>query len=79
MDCYEDDEKVQVLIVWLYKPCRNLFGLRLYLLVQVCKNEKDDDSATRRKEMELAEEEDFGNNLVQNLYSFILKNKTIRS
>ncbi len=33
--------------------------------MQVCKNEKDDDSATRRKEMELAEEEDFGNNLVQ--------------
>jgi hypothetical protein len=37
--------------------------------VQVCKNEKDDDSATRRKEMELAEEEDFGNNLVQNSVS----------
>jgi hypothetical protein len=66
MDCYRDDKKVQVLIVWLYKPCRNLFGLWLYSLVQVCKNEKDDDSATRRKEMELAEEEDFGNNLVQN-------------
>jgi hypothetical protein len=69
MDCYGDDEKVQVLIVRLYKPCRNLFGLRLYSLVQVCKNEKDDDSATRRKEMELAEEEDFGNNLVQHSIS----------
>ncbi len=51
-----------------YKPCRNLCGLWLYPLVQVCKNEKDDDSATRRKEMELAEEEDFGNNLVQRVW-----------
>jgi hypothetical protein len=32
--------------------------------LQICKNEKDDDSSTRRKEMELAEEEDFGNSLV---------------
>jgi hypothetical protein len=54
------------MIVLLFILCV-LFYLLALVFSQICKNEKDDDSSTRRKEMELAEEEDFGNSLVSKL------------
>ncbi|XP_023335014.1 potassium voltage-gated channel protein Shab [Eurytemora carolleeae] len=42
-------------------PC---CALKYYQQLEIGQNEKDDDNNTRKKEIELAEEEDFGNSLV---------------
>ena len=45
---------------------------RYYPQIDVCQSEKDGDIASKKKELELAAEEDFGNTRVRILFLFVM-------